>query len=141
MIRTLILSLAILSFTACEGQNGAAAGAGEGETSKVSDGTPQREIIFADLSVADFKAKMNDPNVVILDVRSDGEVAEGMIEGARQLDYRAADFQRQVSELDKDKTYLVYCASGGRSGRACEMMKELDFAEVYNLVGGYREYK
>lgn len=93
---------------------------------------------FQDLNVAEFKQKMETRGVVVLDVRTPEETAEGMIAGAQELDFRAPDFQEQLGKLDPDKTYLVYCRSGGRSSSACSMMEGMGFKSVYNLVGGYQ---
>ena len=95
------------------------------------------QLTVKDLSVAEFKAKMAAPNVVVLDVRTPAETAEGKIDGAVELDFNSGDFAAQLEQLDKSQTYLVYCQSGGRSSSACEMMKEKGFRELYNLVGGY----
>ena len=38
------------------------------------------------------------------------------------------------------KTYLVHCASGGRSVRACEKLSRLDFPKLYNLPGGFKAW-
>ena len=80
------------------------------------------------------------PDVVILDVRTPGETAAGMIEGAVEIDFRGDNFKDQISALDKDKTYLVYCKSGGRSASACEIMQEMGFEKLYNLDGGYTRW-
>lgn len=95
---------------------------------------------FQDLNVSEFKQKMETSGVVVLDVRTPEETAEGMITGAQELDFRAPDFQEQLEKLDPDKTYLVYCRSGGRSSSACSMMEEMGFKDVYNLVGGYQRW-
>ena len=100
----------------------------------------QQETSFKDLTVSEFEAKMAEEGVVILDVRTPGETAEGMIEGAKEIDFRGEDFQAQLEELDKDATYVVYCRSGGRSASACSMMQEMGFKDVYNLVGGYQRW-
>ena len=84
-----------------------------------------------------FRELMDEEDVVILDVRTPEETAEGMIEGARQIDFRAEDFREQIGRLDRDKTYLVYCRSGRRSGNACAMLDTLGFERRYNLEGGY----
>ena len=76
------------------------------------------------------------PETVVLDVRTAREIKAGTIKGARHLDFYAEDFQASVGKLDKAKTYLVYCASGVRSAKACNKMLELGFARVVNLSGG-----
>jgi rhodanese-related sulfurtransferase len=105
------------------------------QSSTGSDATKEG---FQDLNAAQFKEKMATRGVVVLDVRTPAETAEGMIAGAQELDFRAPDFQDKLGKLDRDKTYLVYCRSGGRSSSACSMMEEMGFKNVYNLVGGYQ---
>ena len=84
---------------------------------------------------------MTEEGVIILDVRTPGETADGIIEGAQELDFRADDFREQLSSLDKEAKYLVYCRGGGRSASACSMMKEMGFEDVSNLVGGYQRWQ
>jgi len=74
---------------------------------------------------------------IILDVRTEGELAGGMLPNAQHIDFYNADFEDQLSKLDKNRPVFVYCAAGGRSGKAKKMMKNLDFKEVYNLKGGF----
>lgn len=90
-----------------------------------------------DITIADFKEKMVAENTVILDVRTARETANGIIEGAQEIDFRSDGFRERIAALDKEKTYLVYCKSGGRSSSATSMMKEMGFENVYNLLGGY----
>ncbi len=92
---------------------------------------------YQDIGVTDFKSKMAEPGIVLLDVRSPEEIAEGKIEGAMELDFYNDNFEAEVKKLDKDKTYLVYCRSGNRSGQTCKLMSELGFSKLYNLDGGY----
>jgi len=46
-----------------------------------------------------------------------------------------------LNNLDKNKTYLIYCRSGARSGSALDIMAELNFREVYNILGGINQWK
>lgn len=105
--------------------------------------TVQTEVkpIYQDLSPAEFADRIGGENTVLLDVRTPGETAGGIIDGAIEMDYRAPDFAEQVKSLDPNKTYLVYCASGGRSGKTCGMLNEAGFDKVYNLKGGYSAWK
>lgn len=79
-------------------------------------------------------------NIKIIDVRTDGECAEGMIDGAVQINISSADFEKKLAELDKEGEYLVYCRSGGRSSNAQNIMKNKGFTTVYNLAGGYMNW-
>ncbi|MBJ6368089.1 rhodanese-like domain-containing protein [Snuella sedimenti] len=84
----------------------------------------------------------NDANAVILDVRTDDEVAEGIIPNAIHIDiYKGQAFIDEIDALDKSKNYYVYCRSGNRSGQACNIMEELGFENAYNLLGGILEWE
>ena len=76
--------------------------------------------------------------VVLLDVRTPKEFAEGHIAGAVNLDVQDPQFGAKLAKLDRDKTYLVYCRSGRRSASACGIMNEQRFpaGRQYNLRGG-----
>ena len=41
-----------------------------------------------------------------------------------------------MAELEKSRVYLVHCAAGGRSARACQKLAKMNFSELYNLEGG-----
>jgi rhodanese-related sulfurtransferase len=83
----------------------------------------------------------NNPEFVILDVRTPEEFADGYIENAINLDYYSETFRDELNKLDKNKKYLIYCRSGNRSGKALAIMAELNFREVYNMLGGIVEWE
>jgi rhodanese-related sulfurtransferase len=83
----------------------------------------------------------DNPDFVILDVRTPEEFSEEHIEGAVNIDFYSATFRDQLDKLDKDKTYLVYCRSGGRSGNTMEIMEDLGFQEAYNVLDGILGWK
>jgi|SRR5665648_16148 len=83
----------------------------------------------------------DNPNFVILDVRTPEEFLGEYIENAINLDYYSDTFRDDLDKLDKNKTYLIYCRSGRRSENALNIMKELDFKEVYNMLGGITKWK
>lgn len=72
----------------------------------------------------------------ILDVRTPAEFKSGHLADANLLDYYSPTFKKELGKLSKEKTYLIYCRSGGRSGKTLEMMKALGFTKVYNMSGG-----
>lgn len=78
---------------------------------------------------------------IIIDVRTPQEFANEYIENAVNIDYYSEEFQNELNKLDKEKTYLIYCLSGNRSGKALSIMKELAFREVYNILGGIIQWK
>lgn len=96
-----------------------------------------------DLTQDDWLSKLEaDTNAVILDVRSEEEVAEGYIPNAQNIDIRQGQgFIDGLNELDNSKNYYVYCRSGARSAQACQIMKQMGFNTTYNLLGGILEWE
>lgn len=93
------------------------------------------------LNQSDLSTKLQEENVVLIDVRTPGEVSSGYIKGANKfIDINGASFEADIKALDKSKTYVMYCRSGGRSGRAAEFMVNNGFTNVYNLLGGISNY-
>lgn len=78
---------------------------------------------------------------VVLDIRTPKEFAAGHIDGAKNIDFNAADFEKHVALLDKNRTYLVHCAGGGRSTKSLEVFKKLAFAAVVHLDGGFQAWE
>ncbi len=76
------------------------------------------------------------PDEVILDVRTPEEYATGHIDGALNIDWNAGNFEKSVSEMDKQKPVLVYCKGGGRSSEAVAALRKAGFTNVYELKGG-----
>ncbi len=74
---------------------------------------------------------------MLLDCRKAEEVAvQGKITGSVNIDYLAYDFWEQIEQLDVNRPYFVCCRSGRRSIRACTLMQNGGFNQVYNLDGG-----
>lgn len=96
-----------------------------------------------DLTQEDWVAQLTaDEKSVVLDVRTEVEVQEGFIANAVHIDInKGQEFINEIEALDKSKNYYVYCRSGMRSGKACEIMNELGFENAYNLIGGIMEWE
>ncbi len=73
---------------------------------------------------------------LLLDVRTPAEFSEGHIRKALNIDLKSESFKTEVDQLDKNKTYYVYCRSGKRSALAVEQMRVLGFKTIYELDGG-----
>lgn len=95
-----------------------------------------------DLSKQEWKALLNkDDNAVIIDVRTDEEIADGFIPGAQQIDIQNPPlFMEALQQLDPEKNYYVYCKAGGRSVQACMIMNSVGISQTYNLIGGFSEW-
>lgn len=97
--------------------------------------------MYKELTSNEFEMEIkNNPNAVIIDVRTPGEFQSGHIPNALNIDISSAEFPEKINALDRNKDYYVYCRSGGRSTTACQYMASLGFAKVNNLYGGILSY-
>jgi len=74
----------------------------------------------------------------LLDVRQPGEYESGHIPGAKLIPL--PDLNDRVNEIDADQPTIVYCAIGGRSRVAAQMLTGKGFREVFNLSGGIKAW-
>ncbi len=79
--------------------------------------------------------------VVVLDIRTPEEFAAGHIAGATNINFRAADFEKTLAALDKNKTYVLHCASGNRSTQSLPTFSKLGFNSVCHLDGGIKAWQ
>ena len=95
-----------------------------------------------DLTQEDWTLQLEaDENSVLLDVRTEDEYNNGIISNAINIDiHKGQDFIQELEKLDKTKNYYVYCRSGMRSAKACEIMNQLGFENTFNLMGGIIEW-
>ena len=82
-----------------------------------------------------------DENKVLLDVRTPEEFQAGNIPNSINIDFNSGEFDAMIQDLDKNKTYYVYCKSGNRSTKASQKMQEAGFQHVVNLKDGYSAYQ
>jgi phage shock protein E len=87
------------------------------------------------------KLVQTNTNVVVLDVRTPREFESGHIKGATNINFNDKDFAKKIGALDKNKTYIIHCAAGGRSGKACEQIKTLDFKNMLHMNEGFNKWK
>lgn len=81
------------------------------------------------------------PDVIILDVRTPEEFKSGSVENSINLNIYSPDFLKDIKALKKTETYLLYCAVGGRSSTASELMKKEGFTNVFNSKNGFSGLK
>ncbi|MDO5499555.1 MAG: rhodanese-like domain-containing protein [Propionibacteriaceae bacterium] len=124
--------LALLPISALAGLTACAAESPESSGSS-GDGPPENG---ATLDADGFAAAVEQPDTVVLDVRSPEEYAQGHLPGAVNIDVNGADFEQRIAELDKTVPYAVYCRSGSRSATAVDIMAGQGFTSTYHLDGG-----
>lgn len=78
------------------------------------------------------------PDLVIVDLREGWELkAEGIIAGSQHIDYLNSKlFEESIARLDPAKSYLLYCAIGGRSRLAAAAMSGKGFTHLALMAGG-----
>ena len=117
MKRMLTCLLAMLGLTACSQEN------------------------FENADAEGFEQVINEPDVVLLDVRTAEEYAEGHIAGALNIDQSQSDFVGKVkARLSAEKTIALYCRSGRRSASAASRLAAEGYKCV-NLAGGILAWK
>lgn len=96
---------------------------------------------IATISVNELAEVLKNENIQLVDVRTPKEFKLAHISNAKLIDVKSADFEEKaLDKLDKNKPVYMYCKSGKRGKKACEILKEKGFA-VYNLAGGFLEWK
>jgi rhodanese-related sulfurtransferase len=97
--------------------------------------------VAATITAEDLKSSIDQGYTgVILDVRTPKEVANGVLPNAIVIDFQGADFKSELSKLDKNQPYTVYCHAGGRSAKTKELMLEMGFTTVTDYKGGFSEW-
>ncbi len=122
-----------LIVTICYGCN-LASNNNDSSTSKDSDHQDKKQPIT--LSPEEFKAGIKNDDAVVLDVRTQQEFEKGHLPQAKNVNYRAPDFETLIKQIDREGSFYVYCASGKRSSKAADFMAKEGFDEVYSLKNG-----
>lgn len=77
----------------------------------------------------------------LVDVRTLEEFNEGHLQNAQNICVTDADFEENISKLDKTQPIYLYCRSGKRSAKAAEILKGMGFKEIYDMEGGFLEWQ
>ena len=92
---------------------------------------------FKNAPISQLTKIKNENKAIVIDVRTPAEWQEGVIDGATLfIDFKSSNFKQEIAKLDKSKTYVVYCRSGGRSAGASQVMIDSGFKNVFNMEGG-----
>ena len=84
----------------------------------------------------------NEAGVLVVDVRTPDEFAEGHIPGAKNVDFLGDDFEKQIAALPGDRPLIVHCAAGNRSARAVvKIAAAQKGAQIFHLKAGFNGWK
>ncbi len=133
ILLSIALVFVIATSSSCEAQSGNEAASPKGAASVAAEVAAVKPIAAGEAE----KLMATQAELQILDVRTPEEVAQGVLKGARVINWFDGDFaERAEAGLDKSKPVLVYCKAGSRSAQAAAVLHEKGFATVYNLQGG-----
>lgn len=99
----------------------------------------QSEVIM--VSAEEMQELLELEDIQLVDIRTPEEYKTGFIEHSQNIDYSSPTFEEDLTKLDKTKPIMVYCKSGGRSGKCSKKLKDAGFIKVYDLEGGITEWK
>ena len=88
------------------------------------------------------KLMAGSPRLIVIDVRTPDEFAEGHIKGAMNIDFFEPDFAKKVAALDAANPVMIHCAAGNRSSQALNAIKDTaKFPAIYHLKAGFSGWK
>jgi phage shock protein E len=94
----------------------------------------QSQNLPADIDVATAASLRGRSDVVMFDVRSPEEYAQGHIPGITLIPLD--QLPNRLAEVPKDKTVVVTCRSGNRSNQAAQLLQQKGYTNVHNMLGG-----
>ena len=106
----------------------------------ITGGMIASNLVRGEMDYADHKKLaeyLADPDTVVLDVRTQEEWNEGHVEGAVLIPID--ELRERYTELDRSKTYVVYCGVGYRAYNSCRFLKAKGYT-VKNMGGGWMLY-
>jgi len=103
--------------------------------------TPVIEDISVENAFILVQSMEGNTSFTVIDVRTTEEYDEGHIPDALNFNINGDSFNTTIGILDRNLSYLVYCKSGGRSGNARNMMIDMGFMEIYNMIGGFSGWR
>jgi len=133
-----ILITAVLISISCKSDTSKS---GESDTTTANLVKPSQNSV-KNISAEEAKTLLLEhPEIKILDVRTPAEYGAGHLKNSANVDFLGSGFLKNIENLDPNKTYMVYCAVGGRSNKAAQLMQKQGFNSVYNSKQGFSALK
>ena len=134
MKRNVLFLLAVILVLAL-----AACGSGETAVSESTDLSSGELDLPDTVDVQTVAEIMNRDDVVLIDVREQSEYDEAHIPGVSLIPL--GTIPQHLDDIPKDKTVIVTCRSGNRSGQATDFLRQNGFDNVHNMDGGINAWK
>jgi rhodanese-related sulfurtransferase len=109
------------------------------ENAEYEDFVSKDELGFYNISVEGAKKMMDKKDAFVLDVRDEYSFAAEHLENALRMDI--FDIESRINEFPNDQKILTFCEIGLMSQAASKKLLDLGFNDVYNVTGGFNEWK
>ncbi|SFZ92772.1 Rhodanese-related sulfurtransferase [Flaviramulus basaltis] len=96
---------------------------------------------LTNLSPEQFQTALKNNSVQLIDVRTPKEYDVNHIQNAVNVDFFSDDFSKNINEFDKEQPIFIYCRSGRRSAKSAIEFQKAGFTKIYNLEGGFLNWK
>ena len=96
---------------------------------------------IVEIDTAAAQKRIEEGNVVVLDVREPDEYEQGALPNALHIPRGHLEAQIEGRAVDRDQTIVVYCAGGVRSAFAAKTLQELGYTDVLSVAGGFGKWK
>ncbi|MDG1778009.1 MAG: rhodanese-like domain-containing protein [Flavobacteriaceae bacterium] len=93
------------------------------------------------ITSGEMEELLNLEDVQLVDVRTPSEFNAGHVPDAQNINFYDENFDQKIETLDKSKPIIVYCKSGGRSAKCASKLVEKGFEKIYDLEGGFSQWK
>lgn len=88
-----------------------------------------------------FATLIQEADTLLVDVRTVAENKAARIKDSDVIDFYSKSFVEEIRKLPKDKTLLLYCRSGNRSGKTADLLAKMGYTRLVNLSGGIIAWK
>lgn len=109
----------------------------------LSSSSPSLSSSLEDYNGPLAKKLVTEQGAILIDVRSKGEFSQGSLPGAVHIPFQSIDSQKnrllKLTNGQKDKPIVVFCAVGGRASKAKKSLLKLGFTQVSNM-GGLKDW-
>ncbi len=130
VVNLMLVAFVLFAFTSCDDSAKNTTKTANTTASKTQNGSVKH------VNAQEFKKEIDAKTGVVVDVRTPGEYAQGHLQNAKNIDFMGNSFAQEFAKLDKKTPVLIYCKSGGRSGRAAKKLEKMGFT-VYDMKGGF----
>lgn len=96
---------------------------------------------IVEIDTAAAQKRIEEGNLVVLDVREPDEYEQGALPNALHIPRGHLEAQIEGRAVDRDQTIVVYCAGGVRSAFAAQTLQELGYTDVLSVAGGFGKWK